>query len=155
MNKYWIIPAFATVAMATGMIYSMLSIEKANVVDGNITFIDGTHISSIKFESSDTEDRHKVAEITLTSETQEDLNFAIHLNDSSQKITFNVGDFPLKKYCQGKAVLKCSIPISRKEFEQSVSMGIAAYKVPGQLIQVKEGRADWDDHRALFPTVNH
>ncbi|MCF5262679.1 hypothetical protein [Pseudomonas sp. PA-5-4A] len=133
----------------------MLSIEKPNIVDGKVTFIDGTHISKIKFDASDAEDRHKVAEITLTSGTQEDLNFAIHLNDSSQKIIFNVGDFPLKKYCQGKAVLKCSIPISRKEFEQSVSMGVAAYKVPGQLIQVKEGRADWDDHRALFSTGNH
>ena len=151
MKKYWLIPAIAVAAVAASMIYSMLSIEKPKIVDGKVTFIDGTTISEVKYESSDSVDKHKVALIKITPGTLTGLSFAIHLNDSSQKILSNVGDFPLAKYCQGDKLLECIIPISREDFENAVTLGIAAYAIPGQLVQIKEGRADWDDHRAIFP----
>ncbi|MDL2186703.1 hypothetical protein P5706_21165 [Pseudomonas sp. ChxA] len=153
MKKYWPIPAIAVAAIATIMIYSMASIEKPRVVDGRAVFADGTTISQIKFESSDAEDKHKVAILTIKPGAEKGLSFAVHLNDSSKKIYSNVGDFPLAKYCKGDTTLECSIPISREEFDKSVTMGIAAYVTPGQLIAVTEGQSDWDGHRALFQTL--
>ena len=152
MNKYWLIPATAILAVATSMIYSMASIEKPKNIDGKVIFIDGTTISELSYQSTDSEDKHKVAFFKLSPGTQTGMIFAIHLNDASQKILSNVGDFPTEKYCQGDKILECRIPISREVFDKSVTMGVAAYATPGQLIQVQEGRADWDDHRAIFPT---
>jgi hypothetical protein len=134
------------------MVYAMASIEKPKIVDGNVTFVDGTKISEVSYQSSDSVDKHKIALIKLIPGTQTGMTFAIHLNDSSQKILSNVGDFPLSQYCKGDKSLECTIPIARDEFEKSVTLGIAAYVTPGQLIQITEGRADWDDHRAIFST---
>jgi hypothetical protein len=152
MKKYWIIPAVALVAIAGSMVYSMSSIDKPAVAQGSATFIDGTKISEVRFESTDAEDKHKNAVIKLVPGTEKGLSFAVHLNDSDRKILTNVGDFPLATYCKGDAVLECIIPIGHDAFDKSVSLGIAAYKIPGQLLQVKEGVSDWDDHRAIFST---
>lgn len=155
MNKYWAIPAVAVTAITASMIYMMTNIEKPKVADGKATFVDGTTISEVRFESSDAVDKHRIAVIKLVTGTTKGLSFAVHLNDSTQKIFSNVGDFPLAKYCQGEKVLECSIPISREDFDKSVTLGIAAYTVPSQLIEVKEGKADWDNHRAIFSTLAH
>ncbi|MDT6917593.1 hypothetical protein [Pseudomonas atacamensis] len=152
MKKYWLIPALAIIAITTSMVYSMASIEKPTSVDGKVIFIDGTTISDLSYQPTDTEDKHKVVFFKLAPGTQAGLIFAIHLNDSNQKILINAGDFPLAKYCQGGKVLECRFPIPDKALEQSETLGIAAYAIPGQLIQIQEGRADWDDHRAIFPT---
>lgn len=152
MNKYWLIPATAIVVIATSMIYSIASIEKPKNIDGKAIFVDGTTISELSYQSTDSEDRHKVVIFKLSPGTQAGIIFAIHLNDANQKILSNAGDFPAAKYCEGNKILECRIPISRGEFDKSITMGVAAYATRGQLIQVQEGRADWDDHRAIFPT---
>ncbi|UIN54934.1 hypothetical protein [Pseudomonas kribbensis] len=152
MKKYWLIPATAIAAITISMVYSMVSIEKAKFVDGKAIFIDGTTISDLSYQPTDTEDKHKVVFFKLAPGKQSSLVFAIHLNDSSQKILTNAGDFPLEKYCQGEKILECRMPIPRQAFDQSRTLGIAAYSIPGQLIQIQEGKADWDDHRAIFPT---
>lgn len=153
MKKYWLIPAITVMTIAAIIIYSMASIEKPKDIDGQAVFADGTTIYQIKFESSDADDKHKIAILTIKPGTEKGLTFAVHLNDSSKKIYSNVGDFPLAKYCKGETTLECSIPISREEFDKSVTMGIAAYVTPGQLIAVTDGQSDWDSHRALFQTL--
>ncbi|RJX79977.1 hypothetical protein [Pseudomonas sp. LS-2] len=152
MKKYWIIPAIAIVAIAGGMVYSMSTPDKTVVVQNSATFVDGTKITDVKFQPSDAADKHLVAVIKLVPGTEKGLSFAVHLNDADKKILTNVGDFPLATYCKGDAALECNIPIASDSFDKSSSLGIAAYKIPGQLMQVREGVSDWDDHRAIFLT---
>lgn len=152
MKKYWFIPLTAIIAIASSMIYSMASIEKPKFVDGKVTFVDGTIISDLSYQTSESEDKHKIAYFKVAAGTQAGLVFAIHLNDSSQKILTNAGDFPFAKYCQGDKIHECRIPLPSEAFDQSTTLGVAVYVTPGQLIQIQEGRADWDDHRAIFPT---
>lgn len=94
MKKYWLLPAIAIIAITTSMVYSMASIEKSKSVDGKVIFIDGTTISNLSYQPTDTEDKHKVVFFKLVPGTQAGLIFAIHLNDSNQKILINAGDFP-------------------------------------------------------------
>jgi len=154
MRKYWIVPAVAVAAISFSMIYFIANIEKPLMAPGKAVFVDGTIISDVIFEPAVPEDKHKLVIMKVTKGKESGLAFAIHLNDQKQQIAVNVGDFDLLKYCIGDDVLTCSMPLPRDGFNNSKSMGIAAYKTPDQLLELKEGRSDWNSHRALFSTVS-
>jgi hypothetical protein len=147
------VPAVAALAILSFFLYNLTQIERPEVVEGAVTFGDGTVVSDLRYDYSGAEDGHRVAVVKLTPGTETDLTFALHLNDEKQNIVAKVGEFKLSQYCKGEQVKECIFPISREGLDRSASLGIAAYKVPGSLLQVKEGRSDWDNHRALFPTL--
>lgn len=117
-----------------------------------IVFADGTTISDVRFDPTDSLDKHKLAVMKVVRGKESSLAFAVHLNDDKQNIAENEGDFELAKFCTGSDVLTCSIPLSLNGFEHSKSLGIVAYSKPGTQLQVKEGHSDWDGHRAIIPT---
>ncbi|KQM46827.1 hypothetical protein ASE80_15185 [Pseudomonas sp. Leaf15] len=151
MSKFWIIPAVAVAAIVAGIIYTSTATQSP-VASKKTVFADGTTISDLRFDSTDSLDKHKLAVMKVARGKESGLSFAVHLNDDKQAIAENVGDFELAKFCTGTDVLTCSIPLSLSGFEHSKSLGVVAYSTPGVQLVVKEGRSDWDGHRAIFPT---
>jgi len=151
MNKYYFLPATATIAIMLAMVLSIAANKKPKQVAGQAKFIDGTIISNLRFETSDSEDRHKIAVFSLNTGTTGNLKFAVHLNDSNRNIQAKAGDFSVALFCKGEGTLTCSIPIERIPFDEAATVGIAAYVTPNELIPVIEGLSDWNEHRALFP----
>lgn len=148
MQKYYIVPALATAAIMTSMIYSLATMDPPT--DGEATHADGLKIYDIQFSDSYANDAHKIAEFKLLPGTESGLNLALHLNDDKKNIISKVGEFPVSEYCQGDKILNCKMPINNESYMKAATLGIAAYKVPGQLLAVQDGVSDWDGHRALF-----
>ncbi|RJX79980.1 hypothetical protein [Pseudomonas sp. LS-2] len=151
MNRYYLAPVTVTIAIMLAMVLSIAVNEKPKQVAGQAKFKDGTVISNLRFETSDSEDGHKIAVFSLHTGTTGNLKFAVHLNDSSHNIQAKAGDFTVASFCKGEGILTCSIPIEHVPFDEAATVGIAAYATPNELIPVIEGLSDWDEHRALFP----
>ncbi|MBN2975183.1 hypothetical protein [Pseudomonas lactucae] len=151
MSKFWIISAVVIAAVVAGVIYTSTA-TVSPAVSKSVVFVDGTTISDLRFDSTDSSDKHKLAVMKVVPGKESGLSFAVHLNDDKQNIAENVGDFALAKFCTGGDVLTCAIPISLNGFERSKSLGVVVYSKPDAQLQVKEGRSDWDGHRAIFPT---
>jgi hypothetical protein len=150
MTRYWMAPLLITAMISASMIYSMATIEKPKVIAGRAVFIDGRIISDIRFEATDAEDKHQLIVMKTKPGTEATFKFAVHINDEKQNIIVNIGEFDQARYCTGNGELTCSIPAPREGLERGDSIGIASFMTSGALMEVKEGRSDWDAHRALF-----
>jgi hypothetical protein len=151
MNRYWMAPLLVTAMILASMIYSMATIEKPKIIAGKAVFIDGRIISDIRLEATDAEDKHQSIIFKTQPGPDASSKFAVHINDEKQNITVNIGMFDQATYCTGNGELTCSIPVPREGLLQGHSIGIAIIMASGALMEVKEGRSDWDAHRALFP----
>ena len=152
MNKYWLFPVLAIAAVTASLIHAITSEKPPKYEDNVATFAHSMKIEGFQIQDAHAADRHKLAVFTMTPGAMTGITLGVHLAGPNGELVEKVGEFEVSKYCTGTSPLTCSIPLSLDGFERSQNLGLAAYKIPGQLLEVTYGRSDWDGHRALFFT---
>ena len=136
-----------------GSANAFLSAPSTNLVDGEATF-DGRY-TVMGWQPTFSSNDLVMIDILLRAKTDVVPNdiLALHLNDAASNIVDKPGDVLLDKAAKlipaGTSWIQ-RFTVPAQMFEQSKSIGLAMYKNPALLFDVKGGGSDWGGKRLIL-----